>query len=150
MQSPQNKKYVMIFSITFIVCMMVVIVALVFLLPKQQLTLDASLSTYEGVSKSDYSYQATKDIEENSLVRDYTITSDQIQNFKRKNQYVLGNDDPFNEYKEEVTEDGENENTTTSGGNSSNTSSNPSTDKNTTNKITNSNGGTANPPSTNK
>ena len=37
-----------------------------------------------------------------------------------------------------------------SGGNSSNTSSNPSTDKNTTNKITNSNGGTANPPSTNK
>ena len=84
------------------------------------------------------------------MVRDYTITSDQIQNFKRKNQYVLGNDDPFNEYKEEVTEDGENENTTTSGGNSSNTSSNPSTDKNTTNKITNSNGGTANPPSTNK
>ena len=118
MQSPQNKKYVMIFSITFIVCMMVVIVALVFLLPKQQSTLDASLSTYEGVSKSDYSYQATKDIEENSLVRDYTITSDQIQNFKRKNQYVLGNDDPFNEYKEEVTEDGENGNTTTSGGNS--------------------------------
>lgn len=150
MHSPQNKKYVMIFSITFIVCMMVVIVALVFLLPKQQSTLDASLSTYEGVSKSDYSYQATKDIEENSLVRDYTITSDQIQNFKRKNQYVLGNDDPFNEYKEEVTEDGENGNTTTSGGNSSNTSSNPSTDKNTTNKITNSNGGTANPPSTNK
>ena len=150
MQSPQNKKYVMIFSITFIVCMMVVIVALVFLLPKQQSTLDASLSTYEGVSKSDYSYQATKDIEENSLVRDYTITSDQIQNFKRKNQYVLGNDDPFNEYKEEVTEGGENGNTTTSGDNSSNTSSNPSTDKNTTNKITNSNGGTANPPSTNK
>ena len=102
-----NKKFIMIFSITFIVCVVVVIVALVFLLPKQYSTLNGSINAYEAVDKANYSYEATKDIEENSLVRDYTITSEELQNFRRRYQYVVGNNDPFTplETEEEEEED---------------------------------------------
>lgn len=132
------KKYVMTFSISVIVCMMAVIIALVFLLPKQYTTISASMNQYESVAKSDYSYVATKDISESSLVRYYTITKEQIQTFKYNNQYVAGNSDPFTPYS----------GNSVSGESTNNGSSSDGTI--TTDKITNSNGGVANPPSTNK
>ncbi len=140
-----NKKYVMIFSISFIVCIMAVIIALVFLLPQQYSTIISSINTYESVNKSDYSYTATKDIEENALVRNYIINSEQLQAFKNKYQYIAGNSDPFTPYVDEsqINDD-------TSGNGSSNSNGNNNNNTTTNNKITNSNGGIPNPPSTNK
>lgn len=127
------------FGISVVVLATIVVIALMILLPQQSVVLDASSIKYEGIKKSDYVYEQTKDITRDALVKEYTITSEQMDKFKDNKQYVSGNSDPF-------TPGGSSLNTT--GTNNSN--SNTSVSDNTTDKITNSNGGTPNPPSTNK
>lgn len=127
-------------GIATVVSITVVVVALMILLPQQSVVLDASTVKYEAIKKSDFVYEQTKNITRDALIREYAITSEQMDSFKRKNYYVAGNSDPF-------TPSG----ASTSGPTSNNNSnSKPSGSVSTTDKITNSNGGVANPPSTNK
>lgn len=136
-----NKTYVLTFSISVLVLISLIIVLLMILIPQQSTVINSTLNKYESIKKSDYVYEQTKDISKDALVREYTITSEQMQTFKNNNQYVSGNSDPFTPYVEETEENNDSGSGTTSGSSSS-TSTND--------KITNSNGGTPNPPATSK
>ena len=101
------------------------------LLPQTTTIIESSLQDYDSINKSDYLYTKTKDISKEALIQQYTISDTEMTTFKNSNQYNPGNSDPFTPYGEN-TETDENDDTST------------------TDKITNSNGGTPNPPSTNK
>ena len=126
-----DKKYILTFSISFLVLATVVIIALMILLPQTTTIIESSLQDYDSINKSDYLYTKTKDISKEALIQQYTISDTEMTTFKNSNQYAPGNSDPFTPYGEN-TETDENDGTST------------------TDKITNSNGGTPNPPSTNK
>lgn len=136
-----DKKYILTFSISFLVLATIVIITLMILLP-QATIIDASLEEYDSISKSDYLYTKTKDISKEALIQQYTISDTEMTTFKNKNQYDPGNSDPFTPYSYNEVIDNNNS--------SSNSSNNNNSSQNTTDKITNSNGGTPNPPSTNK
>lgn len=125
-----DKKYILTFSISFLVLATVVIIALMILLPQTTTIIESSLQDYDSINKSDYLYTKTKDISKEALIQQYTISDTEMTTFKNSNQYNPGNSDPFTPYGEDVED--ENDNTSTD------------------DKITNSNGGTPNPPSTNK
>jgi hypothetical protein len=125
-----DKKYILTFSISFLVLATVVIIALMILLPQTTTIIESSLQDYDSINKSDYLYTKTKDISKEALIQQYTISDTEMTTFKNSNQYDPGNSDPFTPYGEDVED--ENDNTSTD------------------DKITNSNGGTPNPPSTGK
>lgn len=125
-----DKKYILTFSISFLVLATVVIIALMILLPQTTTIIESSLQKYDAINKSDYLYTKTKDISKEALIQQYTISDTEMTTFKNSNQYNPGNSDPFTPYGEDVED--ENDNTSTD------------------DKITNSNGGTPNPPSTGK
>lgn len=125
-----DKKYILTFSISFLVLATVVIIALMILLPQTTTIIESSLQDYDSINKSDYLYTKTKDISKEALIQQYTISDTEMTTFKNSNQYNPGNSDPFTPYGEDVKD--ENDNTSTD------------------DKITNSNGGTPNPPSTGK
>jgi len=98
------------------------------MIPQQQASLTGSVEKYDNIISSDYTFQQTKNISEQSLIKEYKITSADLLTFKKYNQLTTGNSDPFTPSSEVTT-------------------SNPT---DTTNNTTNSNGGTSNPPATNK
>ena len=126
-----DKKYILTFSISFLVLATVVIIALMILLPQTTTIIESSLQDYDSINKSDYLYTKTKDISKEALIQQYTISDTEMTTCKNSNQNDPGNSDPFTQYGEYTETDG-NDGTST------------------TDKITNSNGGTPNPPSTNK
>lgn len=128
-----DKKYILTFSVSFLILATVVIIALMILLPQTTTIVESSLEEYDSINKSDYLYTKTKDISKEALIQQYTISDTEMTTFKNKNQYNPGNSDPFTPYGyEDVTDDDEDSQTSTN------------------DKITNSNGGTPNPPSTSK
>lgn len=136
-----KKEYVLTFSISFLVIVTVFIILLMLVLPQQVQVLEGNINKYDTITKSEYTFESTKDISEESLKKQYTITAEDMSTFKSTNQYKAGNSDPFSPTATDVTNSG---NTSTSGNNQ--TSGSTSTQD----KITNSNGGVANPPSINK
>lgn len=137
-------------GISVVVLTTIVVIALMMLLPQQSVVLDAGTVKYEAIKKSDFVYEQTKNITRDALVKEYTITSEQMDRFKSNNQYVSGNSDPFTP-RGSVTNTNTNTNTNSNtNSNKGNSNSNTSNSVTTTDKITNSNGGQANPPSTNK
>lgn len=167
-----NKGNLLTLGISVVVLATVTVVLLLFLLPQPSILIEAGGVEYNAIKKTDYVYKQTKELTREALVKEYSISTDEMDKFKKNNQYVSGNSDPFTPigYEEEV--EGEDKNTTgnTSGNKNTNTNStnknNNTTNKNnavggsynsntsvsedTTQKITNSNDGVANPPSTNK
>jgi len=152
-----KKTYIITFSITIIVLLTVSIVALMVLLPQQSTVLDSSIAKYDSIKKSDYVYEQTKDLTRDALVKEYTITDEQMDKFRTDNKYVSGNSDPFTPNNVITNNNGNNSNNNNNSNSNNNNNSNSSsvnnnsnTSNSTTQKITNSNGGQANPPSTNK
>ena len=156
-----NKSNLLTLGISIVVLATVVVVALMILLPQQAVVLEASTVKYDALKKSDFKYEQTKDITREALVKEYSITSSQMEKFKKNNQYVSGNSDPFTprsaESDKETTSSNSssssNKNNTTANNKNNNTTSNNNSNTSssvTTDKITNSNGGVPNPPSTNK
>ncbi|MNP55493.1 hypothetical protein D3C76_1501480 [compost metagenome] len=96
--------------------------------PQQINVVDSNVKEYKGITKSEYTYQQTKNISKESLVQEYDISQDDILNFQKYNTYKPGNSDPFTPASDVGT-------------------TNPDTSKDDT---TNSNGGNANPDSSNK
>lgn len=137
-----KRAYVITFCITFLILVTVVMISFMILLPQQTTLTMKSIEEYSAIKKSDYTFAQTNLISFDSLVKEYSITDAQIQNFKNNQQYIAGNSDPFVDTKN-----------TTNTGNSSgttNTGTQGNTNNGTVDKITNSNGGVKNPPSTNK
>lgn len=144
-----NKKYIITFSISVLVLFSIAIIAFMLMLPQNTSVIDSSVNKYESIDKSDYQYEQTKDISKDALLQEYTITQQNMESFKNTNQYKPGNSDPF---APSGSSEGGSTGNSTSGGTTSNstTNSTTSTSQQATTKTTNSNGGVANPPSTNK
>lgn len=164
-----KKSYILTFAISLVVLLTIAVVALMLLLPQQSTVIDSSLSKYDSIKKSDFVYEKTKDITKDALVHEYTITGEEMDKFRNNQQYVSGNSDPFTPSNVTISNSGNNNTTNNKNNNGSNNSSNTtnnnssststsnstsnsntSSSNETTQKITNSNGGQANPPSTNK
>ena len=152
-----KKEYILTFGIAFLVLAAVVVVSLMILMPQRVTVRAESISEYSAIRKSDYTFNQTNSVSFDSLEKTYTITDTQIQKFKSNNQYVAGNSDPFT--LEETSASDTTNTTNNTNGSSNNSSSNnnsnsnsnsTSNSNNTVDKITNSNGGVANPPSTSK
>lgn len=132
-----KKEYILTFCISFLIIATVVVISLMMLLPQQTTLTENVVEQYSSITKTDYSFKENNSLTFDSLVKEYTITSDQLTAFKRKNQYAVGNSDPFT--------------APTSNNTSSNTgTANSSGNTSTQDKITNSNGGVQNPASTGK
>lgn len=138
-----KKEYIITFSISALVVATVCIVMLMLMLPQQVHVVEGNINEYEVISKSKYTYETTKDISSENLKKQYGITSEDMTNFKNTNKYKAGNSDPFSP---SATDSNNTSNSTGTVVNNNDTTTQTTTDE----KITNSNGGVANPPSTNK
>ncbi|MDD2376544.1 MAG: hypothetical protein PHD15_00745 [Clostridia bacterium] len=126
------KKYILTFSISVLLFFSISIIMLMIMVPQQESSLTTSVQNYDVINSTDYQFVQTKDINEDFLVKEYTITTADLATFKKYNQYATGNSDPFTPSSDLA--DTSNNNTTT----------------NTNNNTTNSNGGISNPSTTNK
>lgn len=135
-----NKNHFITLGVSFLVMLAIFVVVFMLMLPKQSSVTKANVSNYEKISKSQYTFESTKNITSEPLKKQYSVTSDDMREYKSNNQYTTGNTDPF------APEDNASQN-------NSNTTK-PVTTTQTKNeaikKTTNSNGGVANPPSTDK
>ena len=135
-----KKEFILTFSIAFLVIVTVFIILLMLVLPQQVQVLEGNINKYDTITKSKYTFESTKDISEDALTKQYTITSEDMNKFKSTSQYKAGNSDPFSP----------SDTDTTTSGNSSSSNNQTSGSNSAKDKTTNSNGGVANPPSTNK
>lgn len=120
------------------------------MLPQQVQVVKGNINKYESITKSQYTFESTKDISSDSLVKQYTITDNDMNKFRSNNQYRPGNSDPFSPTASGTSSNSGSNTTTSSSGSSSSSGSQASNDAVTQEKITNSNDGVANPPSTSK
>ncbi len=126
------KKYVLTFSISVLILFSLCIILLMLMVPQQQTSLNGSLTEYEQINTQEYTFVPTKDISQESLIKEYRITATEISSFEKYNQYKAGNSNPFTPTSD-ITD-----------------STNNNNQNNADNNTDNSNGGVSNPPSTNK
>lgn len=126
------KKYVITFSISVLVMFSISIILLMIMVPQNQTSITASVEDYEKIDPADYEFVQTKDITKETLVKEYTITSSDLEDYEKYNKYVSGNSDPFTPSSD------------------LNTAVSTNNEAQTNESITNSNGGIKNPSATNK
>lgn len=136
-----KKEYIITFCISFLVLSTVVVISLMILVPQQTTVIKNNLGEYTAIKKSDYSFEKTNSISFDDLDKNYQITADEMYEFKANKQFVPGNSDPFSAPSNNTEDVGTGKNPTANGEQSNSS---------TTDKITNSNGGVANPESTTK
>lgn len=137
-----NKNYLLTFGISVLVMITISIIVLMLMLPKQSSVAKGTIKSYDSISKSEYTFEATKAISSEPLKKQYSISSEDMSGYKYNSQYKTGNTDPFSESGSSNSETSSNSTTTTT---TTSESQNEAT-----NKTTNSNGGVENPPSTSK
>lgn len=142
-----EKSYIITFSISVLVITSIAVIALMLMLPQQVQILEGNINKYDTIKKSEYTFESTKDITNESLLKQYSITNEEISAFKSQKQYQPGNSDPF----APIT-DNKDTNSQSDKNNSDSGSTDGSTSgsQNAKDKTTNSNGGIENPPSTSK
>ena len=135
-----NKNHFITLGVSFLVTLAIFVVVFMLMLPKQSSVTKANVSNYEKISKSQYTFESTKNITSEPLKKQYSVTSDDMREYKSNNQYTTGNTDPF------APEDNASQNNS----NTTKLVTTTQTKNEAINKTTNSNGGVANPPSTDK
>lgn len=141
-----NKNYLITLGVSTLVMFTILVIVLMLMLPKQSTAIKGTISNYEKISRSQYTFESTKDITSEPLKKQYSITSEDIDSYKTNSQYTTGNNDPF----APVADTSTSTSNSTSGTSSSSSSSSTTAAQEATNKTTNSNGGVANPSSTSK
>ena len=139
-----NKNYLLTFGISVLVMLTISIIVLMLMLPKQSSVAKGTIKSYDSISKSEYTFEATKAISSEPLKKQYSISAADMSGFKYNTQYKTGNTDPFSESESSNSETSSNSTTTTT------TTTTSEKQNEATNKTTNSNGGVANPPATSK
>lgn len=135
-----KKEYIITFCISFLVIATIVVIGLMILMPQQTTITSGAIEEYSSISKTDYTYKQTNAISFDNLVKEYSISDAQMKKFKWAGQFKPGNSDPF-----AATQDSTTTNSVENSNVNSNNTSSPTVDK-----ITNSNGGVANPEATTK
>ena len=152
-----NKNHFMVLGISVLAMITIAIIVFLLMLPKQSSAVKGTIKPYEQIQKTQYTFEATRDITSEPLKKQYSVSSDDMSSFRYKNQYVPGNTDPF----AEINSGSGSESSSSKGGNSSGSSGSSSSSggngesseqakQEATDKSTNSNGGTPNPASTGK
>lgn len=139
-----NKNYLLTLGISVLVMLTISIIVLMLMLPKQSTVTKGTIKNYDSISKSEYTFEATKAISSEPLKKQYSITSEDMNGYKYNSQYKSGNTDPF------APAENSNNTNITSNSTKKTTTTTTETQNEAINKTTNSNGGVANPPSTNK
>ena len=147
-----NKNYFITFGVSLLVMIAIAVIVFMLMLPKQSSAAKGVVQDYQGISRSEYTFEATKQISSEPLKKKYSISSEDMTSFKSNNQYKTGNNDPFAETTTSTTSSSGNNTTNNNNNNGGNSSSNSNTNEQqeANNKTTNSNGGVANPPATSK
>ena len=141
-----KQEYIITFSISTLVFATICVIMLMLMLPQQVHIVEGNINEYEVISKSQYTFETTKDISSENLKKQYGINNEDMTAFKNNKQYKAGNSDPFSP---SSSSDSTGTNTTNTNTNNQN-STDVTTQTTTQDKITNSNGGVKNPPATNK
>ena len=128
-----NKSYIITFGISILVFASLVLIALMLMTPQQKAVIEGNINKYDTITKSEFTFESTKDITLEALMKQYGISADEMAAFRARNQYNPGNSDPFTDPNAVLDED---------------IDGNTAQDAN--NKTTNSNGGTRNPAATSK
>ena len=142
-----NKNYLITLGVSVLVMITIAVIVLMLMLPKQSSVSKGTIKSYEQISKSEYTFEATKDITSEPLTKQYSITTEDMSGYKSTSQYQTGNTDPF-----APISNGSNSSSTSTTTNRTTTTQGTTTQAQTeaTNKTTNSNGGVANPSATTK
>lgn len=133
-----KKTFAITFSISVLVLFSIAIIVFMLMLPQKSQVASGSVNEYEKITKSEYTYESTKDITVDSLTHEYVITSEDIARFKKNHQYKPGNSDPFTAKEEPSSGNG-------TGNGGTNNGSGSASDK-----TENGNGGVPLPPATSK
>ena len=133
-----KKEYILTFCISFLILSTIVVITLMILLPQRITVLENSVESYSSIKRDDYVFKEINGLSFDKLVRQYTVTDEQMSTFRYNNQYKPGNSDPF------TVSNSSSSGQTSSGNNTTNNGTS------TEDKITNSNGGVKNPTSTGK
>src|SRR5574344_2569928 len=141
-----TKNYLITFGVSLVVMIAILILVLIIMLPKQSSTVKGTINSYNEISKSEYTFESTKDISSQPLTRKYSVSSDDMNTYKTNSQYQTGNTDPFKPVTDTTTS---NSTSTTTTANNTNSTSSQATQQ-AQQKTTNSNGGGSNPPATSK
>ncbi len=128
-----NKTYIITFGMSILVFASLVIIALMLMVPQQKVFIEGNINKYDTIKKSEFTFESTKDITLETLMKQYGISADEMATFKARNQYKPGNSDPFTTPGTTITDkvDG-------------------NTAQDADDKTTNSNGGVKNPTGTGK
>lgn len=78
---------------TVIVIVSIAIVLLLILMP--QVEVSTTSKQYDEIVKSEYTYEPTKEDIDTKLVEEYTVTSNEVTEGIKEDNYVPGNDNPF-------------------------------------------------------
>ncbi len=88
-----NRKYIISFvtTSTFIIAFSTIL----FMIMLPQSINITNVDSYVDIDKEDFKFEETKNILDESLTRQYNVTSEDIENFKNANEYKIGNQNPF-------------------------------------------------------
>lgn len=78
---------------TVIVVISIAIVLLLILIP--QVDVSATTEEYQGITKSDYTYEPTKEDLDTELKEQYTVTTNKVTEGIKEDYYDPGNENPF-------------------------------------------------------
>ena len=150
-----NKNHFMVLGVSVLVMLTIAIIVFMLMLPKQSSAIKGTIKPYEQIQKTEYTFEATRDITSEPLKKQYAVSSEDMNGFKNASKYITGNTDPF---AKSSSSSSSGSGSSSSGSSSSNSGTRTPTasgtteeaTKEATNKTTNSNGGTPNPASTGK
>ena len=147
-----KKEYILTFSISVLVIATIFVILMMLMLPQQVQLLSGNINEYDSISKSKYTFESTKDVSSETLKRQYSVTSEDMNTFSNTRQYQAGNSDPFSASESSNTNgNGNSSSNSGSGSNSTGSSNSAGTiSEETQQKITNSNNGVANPSTSGK
>lgn len=94
-----NKKAWIIFGIVAVIIVIAVLVLMLVLVPQLKSS-NVQTGEYEALEKKTYTFDGTRTTD--SLIQEYTVTTEDVKDGKKTNKYTEGNINPFTP-KEQVT-----------------------------------------------
>ena len=77
-----NKNYFITFGVSLLVMIAIAVTIFMLMLPKQSAITKGVVQDYQSISKSEYTFEATKAISSEPLKKQYSISSDDMNSFK--------------------------------------------------------------------
>lgn len=89
-----SKSSIIIIIVFSIVIVSLAVIGLLLLIP-QSVPVSEKLNEYKGITKTEYTYEPTKNIQEEPEIQQYVITPENVTEGKAAKAYVPGKTNPF-------------------------------------------------------